>query len=116
MDRDEPVGDEERALSLASSPQKRSHTAPQKVVVTSENELVVVGIEASDRPGLLSDISKAISSLRLNIRHSEACVVGARSISVWRCEMVEAESIPDLEKIWSVVNVSIDWGNGGTTT
>lgn len=70
----------------------------------TEHDLVVIGIDTRDRPGLLLDISKGLSSLHLNLRHTEASVVGLRSISVWRCEMVETE-LPDLEEIWSMLNV-----------
>lgn len=75
-----------------------------KVVVTSENELVVIGVNANDRPGLLLDISKGLSRLNLNLRHTEARVVQHRSISIWRCELMNSE-ISDLEEIWSVLNV-----------
>jgi hypothetical protein len=71
---------------------------------------VVIGIDAHDRPGLLLDLSKGLSSLRLNLRHTEASVVGQRSLSVWRCELLES-SLPDLEEIWSVLNVSLTADN-----
>ena len=77
-----------------------------KVVVANEHELVVVGINAPDRPGLLLDVSKALSRLGMNLRHTEASVVKQRSISIWRCEMVDSD-LPDLEEIWSVLNVSL---------
>jgi hypothetical protein len=77
----------------------------QKVVVTSEHEFVVVGINAPDRLGLLLDVSKALSRLALNLRHTEASVVKQRSISIWRCELISSD-LPDLEEIWSVLNVS----------
>jgi predicted amino acid-binding ACT domain protein len=80
-------------------------TGAHKVVVTSENELVVIGVNANDRPGLLLDVSKGLSRLNLNLRHTEASVVQQRSLSIWRCELINSE-IADLEEIWSVLNVS----------
>jgi UTP:GlnB (protein PII) uridylyltransferase len=101
--RDEPTGDENRAFS---GQRKDPHaTAAHKVVVTSEHDFVVIGVDARDRPGLLLDVSKGLSRLNLNLRHTEASVVGSRSISIWRCELVDAE-LPDPEEIWSVLNVS----------
>ena len=85
-------------------------TAAHKVIVLPERDLVVIGIDARDRPGLMLDVSKGLSSLRLNLRHTEASVVGQRSLSVWRCEVLES-AIPDLEEIWSVLNVSSDSEN-----
>lgn len=74
--------------------------------MTSEYEFVVVGVNANDRPGLLLDISKGLLRLNLSLRHTEASVVGQRSISIWRCELLEND-LPDLEEIWSVLNVSV---------
>lgn len=86
---------------------KRKEPAPgaPQVVVTSDHEYVVIGVNAADRPGLLLDISKGLLRLNLSLRHTEAAVVGARSVSIWRCELIDSE-IPDLEEIWSVLNVS----------
>ena len=82
------------------------HTAPEaapKVVVTIEKDLVVVGVDARDRTGLLLDISKSLLRFHVQLRHTEAAVVGDRSISIWRCE-VRGTEIPDIEAIWSVLN------------
>ncbi len=96
VERDEP-----------SSPIKVVHPSASrhKVVVMTEHEIIAIGIEARDRPELLLDISKSLSSFKLNIRNTEATVVGTRSISVWRCELAEEEH-HDLEQIWSVLNLS----------
>ena len=97
------MGDERLLAS-----QKGIHTtAAHKVVVILEHDLVVIGVDVSDRPGLLLDISKALASLHLNVRHTEASVVQQRSISIWRCELIDSD-IPDLDAIWSVLNVSVD--------
>ena len=98
IERDEPV---------IGKKESDPTTAAHKVIVLPERDLVVIGIDAHDRPGLLLDLSKGLSSLRLNLRHTEASVVGQRSLSVWRCELLES-SLPDLEEIWSVLNVSSD--------
>jgi K+/H+ antiporter YhaU regulatory subunit KhtT len=81
-----------------------------KVVVTSEHGYVIVGIDTRDRPGLLLDISKGLLRLNLTLRHSEASVVKDRSISIWRCEVIGA-NLPDLEEIWSVMNVLLESTN-----
>jgi len=102
VERDEPVME------------KKENYAPlatHKVVVMTEHDLVVIGIDARDRPGLLLDVSKGLSSLRLNLRHTEASVVGQRSISVWRCESVET-ALPDLDEIWSVLNALLEVESG----
>ena len=104
--RDEPVEEEQ----LLASQKDITPTAAHKVVAVQENELVTIGVDVRDRPGLLLDISKAIVSLRLNIRHTEASVVNKRSISIWRCELIDSE-ILDLDAIWSVLNVSVDTCN-----
>jgi uncharacterized protein with PhoU and TrkA domain len=75
---------------------------------------VIVGVDARDRPGLLLDISKGLLRLNLTLRHSEASVVGDRSISIWRCEVIEAE-LPDLEEIWSVMNALLDSFDQGSS-
>jgi UTP:GlnB (protein PII) uridylyltransferase len=80
-------------------------TDATQVVVTADHEFVVIGANAQDRPGLLSDISKGLLRLNFSLHHAEAAVVGTRSISVWRCELMNSD-LPDLEEIWSVINVS----------
>jgi di/tricarboxylate transporter len=77
---------------------------PAKIVVTIDRDLVVAGINARDRPGLLLDISRGLLRLNLELRHTEAAVVDDRSISIWRCEGVDGTELPDLEEIWSVLN------------
>ena len=79
---------------------------PAKVVVAAEKDLIAVGINARDRPGLLLDVSKALLRLNLSLRHTEASVVGQRSLSIWRCELMDSD-LPDFEEIWSVLNVSL---------
>jgi hypothetical protein len=105
--RDEPMGDENLPIMRRNIGANRQSdfAGPHKVVVTTENELVGIGINANDRPGLLLDISKGLLRLNLSFRHTEASVVQQRSISVWRCELIDTE-VPDLEEIWSVLNVS----------
>lgn len=86
-------------------------TDPPQIVVTTDyhesgnHQLVLVGINARDRPGLLLDISKGLLRLELQLRHTEAAVIGERSISIWRCEFLGTQ-LPDVEEIWSVLNVS----------
>jgi K+/H+ antiporter YhaU regulatory subunit KhtT len=108
--RDEPTGDE--TLNVFHHHQHRNRrnndlVGPHKVVVTSDHEFVVIGVNVKDRPGLLLDISKGLSRLNLNLRHTEASVVGQRSISIWRCELMDSE-LADLEEIWSVLNALLE--------
>ena len=84
---------------------------PAKIVVTIEKDLVVVGINAHDRPGLLLDISKGLLRLELELHHTEAAVVAERSISVWRCQPIGTE-LPDLEEIWSVMSALLSPDTG----
>jgi di/tricarboxylate transporter len=84
---------------------------PTKIVVTVEKDLVVVGINAHDRPGLLLDISKGLLRLDLELHHTEAAVVAERSISVWRCQPIGTE-LPDLEEIWSIMNALLSTETG----
>eukprot|EP00977_Amphora_coffeiformis_P009247 scaffold2102_cov161-Amphora_coffeaeformis.AAC.31 len=84
---------------------------PTKINVTIEKDLVVVGVNARDRPGLLLDISKGLLRLELELHHTEAAVVADRSISIWRCQPIGTE-IPDLEEIWSVMNALLSTDTG----
>mmetsp|Transcript_29018 Transcript_29018/g.42804 ORF Transcript_29018/g.42804 Transcript_29018/m.42804 type:complete len:1236 (+) Transcript_29018:347-4054(+) len=99
--------DEHLSKSACSPRGQTDFVGAHKVVVTSEHELVVVGVNARDRPGLLLDISKGLLRLNLSLRHTEAAVVQQRSISIWRCELIDSE-IPDLEQIWSVLNALME--------
>lgn len=103
-----------KAKPLKRTPQQISNTYgndPAKIVVTIDGDLVVAGINAPDRAGLLLDISKGLLRLDLQLHHTEAAVRDDRSLSVWRCECIGTE-IPDLEEIWSVLNalLSIEGG------
>ncbi|KAL3922634.1 MAG: hypothetical protein SGILL_002104 [Bacillariaceae sp.] len=114
--RDDPTEEEDQYLHKATPRKERQPTVAgaHKVVVTSEHGYVIVGIDTRDRPGLLLDISKGLLRLNLTLRHSEASVVADRSISIWRCEVIGSE-LPDLEEIWSVMNVLLESTNQGGT-
>lgn len=111
--REEPTTEEDHILHLASPKKKNQPTksGAHKVVVTSDYNNVIVGVDAIDRPGLLLDISKGLLRLNLTLRHSEASVVADRSISIWRCEVIDAD-LPDLEEIWSVMNTLLESTGG----
>ena len=81
--------------------------APPKIVAHDDplSNFVVVAISASDRPGLLLDISKTLIRLGLNFHKTEASVLDGRSLSLWRCQVLEG-GVSDIEEIWSVMNVS----------
>ena len=84
---------------------------PAKIVVTADKDLVIVGINAKDRTGLMLDISKGLLRLNLQLHHTEAAVRAGRSISIWRCEPTGTE-LPDLEEIWSVLNALLSNESG----
>ena len=100
---------------------------PATVVVapdptTSKKNVILIGINAPDRTGLLHDISKGLSRLSLQALRTEASVVGLRSISIWRCEVLGAlrrerrrkygVDEGDVEEIWSVLNALLEAEGG----
>ena len=114
--REEPTQVEDQYLrkDIGVKRPLRSDESAHKVIVTSEQDFVIVGVDARDRPGLLLDISKGLLQLHLTLRHSEASVVGNRSLSIWRCEVIEAE-LPDIEEIWSLMNTLLETFDQGTS-
>lgn len=101
--------------------------APATVVVapdptTSKKNVILIGINAPDRPGLLHDISKGLNRLSLQALRTEANVVGLRSVSIWRCEVGGAlrrerrlrygVDEGDVEEIWSVLNALLETEGG----
>lgn len=122
MDRDESdtipvVNTSRRPLVKQTSkkvvfpPMRRSITAIPKIVATIEKDLVVVGVDARDRPGLLLDISKGLLQFNLQLHHTEAAVVEGRSLSIWRCEPIGAE-IVDVEQVWTVLTALLEGHHG----
>jgi len=92
--------------------------APTKIVSVvdtddpdSEQQLVLVGVNTRDRSGLLLDISKTLIRLGLNFHRTEAMVIDSRSLSLWRCEVVE-NGTADIEEIWSVLNAMLEVNSG----
>jgi Trk K+ transport system NAD-binding subunit len=49
----------------------------------------VLGVSATDRPGLLHDISQGLNRLRVQLLHCEASVVANRSVSIWRLQSMD---------------------------
>ncbi len=91
-----------------------SATAPPKIVAVADkddHQLVIIGINARDRPGLLLDISKTLIRLGLNFHRTEALVLDGRSLSLWRCEVLEKVA-SDIEEIWSVLNAMLEINSG----
>ena len=88
---------------------------PPVIVVTTDtynnNGSVLVGVEAPDRPGLLLDISKGLLRLHLELKHTEAKVIGERSLSIWRCECIKVE-LPDLDEVWTVLSALLEGSTG----
>jgi di/tricarboxylate transporter len=79
----------------------------QLLVALDETEqTVLVGVDCEDHPGLLMHISDGIGQQGYNLKHSEAKVIGDRSLSVWRCEaphtaIANGTTLPDLDELWS---------------
>ena len=92
-----------RRHSLSSS-----SVDPAKVVVAKDQDMLFIGVDSRDRPGLLLEISKALLRLNLQLHHTEAAVVDGRSLSVWRSESSVGAGIVDQEEIWTVLTVSLD--------
>ncbi|KAL7518562.1 hypothetical protein ACHAWX_003377 [Stephanocyclus meneghinianus] len=82
-----------------------SLNGPAKVVAVFDtqdlHDVVIIGVNAHDRPGLLLDISRRLHSMGLQLHHTEAAVVSTRSFSVWRCELLEEDSNVDADEILS---------------
>jgi len=83
---------------------------PAQILVTSDNaaqgqDLIIIGVSSHDRPGLLSEISKCLARMKLQCHRTEAAVVGLRSYSVWRCELLESNGNDLNKKIWESLKV-----------
>lgn len=88
---------------------------PAKIVVLTDTrgsqQMVIVGIDARDRPGLLLDISRGLLRMNLQLHHTEASVVEERSVSIWRCEVLD-EGVSDIEEIWDILNALLEYESG----
>jgi UTP:GlnB (protein PII) uridylyltransferase len=83
---------------------------PAQILVTSDNaaqgqDLIIIGVSNHDRPGLLSEISKCLARMKLQCHRTEAAVVGLRSYSVWRCELLESNGNDLNKNIWESLKV-----------
>lgn len=83
---------------------------PAKVIVVVESQdledVIIIGITSHDRPCLLRDISCGIGDLGLQVHHTEASVVQSRSISVWRCALIDGGRNPDEAEMQGILSVS----------
>jgi len=112
--------DAEGTTNIRSLPlQQHRRNANAKIVVVSDTSgddarpLVVVAVDARDRPGLLLDVSKTLIRLGLNFHHTEAIVgENQRSLSLWRCEVLKDGGVSDIEEIWSVLSAMLEDGSG----
>jgi hypothetical protein len=76
------------------------------VALDETEQTVLVGVDCEDHPGLLMRTSDGIGQQGYNLKHSEAKVIGDRSLSVWRCEAphtatASGTTLPDLDELWS---------------
>ena len=99
------------------APKEAKLTGPAKVVVSIDtqdlDEVVIVAVNANDRPGLLLEISRGLHSLGLELHHTEASVMEGRSISIWRCAFIDDGGHPDAIEIETVLNETLDNIQGG---
>ena len=97
-------------LELAQRENKLS--GPSKVVVAIDTQdledVVIVGINAVDRPGLLLDISRGLHSLGLQLHHTEASVILCRSISIWRCALIDEDGNANAAEMQTVLSRTIE--------
>ena len=96
---------------LDSAPRESRLAGPAKIVVVIDTQdledMVIVGINVTDRPGLLLDISRGLHSLGLQLHHTEASVILSRSISIWRCALIDdGEVAPNAEEMQAILSVS----------
>lgn len=80
-----------------SALQTREKLAPPRVVAFPDDAapdlMMFIAVDVADRPGVLRDVSDCLSrTMALQLRFTEAAVVSQRSISIWRCEVVERGS------------------------
>ncbi|KAL7469645.1 hypothetical protein ACHAXS_009900 [Conticribra weissflogii] len=94
-------------------------TETRTIVAEHEDQdLLVLAIDAPDRPGLLLDISKCLARLSLELRHTEAAVRNGRSLSIWRCQSSSSSSSSDgaaddrTSEIWLVLQSLFAKGSG----
>ncbi len=104
-----PCGDEVEPLvseSLLTINLLSNENDPPQIIVHVDDDLAIIGVNCTDRSGVLQDISECITRLNLQCRRTEAIVFCLRSISVWRCELLNKGGV-DAEEIWEAVRVSL---------
>lgn len=88
----------------------QSTSPATKIIVTSDafhtKGAVMIGIDCYDRAGLLMEISKAIFSQNLQLKHSEAKVIDGRSLSIWRCQTIESAEI-EIEELYTALSTKL---------
>lgn len=93
---------------LDSAPRDPIFAGPAKVIVVVDSQdlehVIIIGINSHDRPGLLRDISRGIGNLGLQVHHTEASVIQSRSISVWRCELIDGGGNLDAAEMQAVLS------------
>ncbi len=89
-------------------------TARVVVAIQEDQDLVVVGIDTRDRPGLLLDISKCLARLHLELHHTEAASRCSRSLSIWRCEPSYGGN-ELISEIWLVIHLLLSTSGAEAT-
>lgn len=82
-------------LSLASS------LSPPKIVVAVDGQIVLIGVNAPDRLGLMRSISSELAQMQYQLHHTAAAVVHKRSLSVWRAKPLALDDdAAVVEDVW----------------
>jgi len=106
---------------LDPTPKESKLSGPAKIIVAIDTQdledVVIVGINVMDRPGLLLDISRGLHSLGLQLHHTEASVIQGRSISIWRCSLIDdGEVTPDDHKMQAALSSLLENEGGAGAT
>mmetsp|Transcript_25509 Transcript_25509/g.54881 ORF Transcript_25509/g.54881 Transcript_25509/m.54881 type:complete len:1149 (+) Transcript_25509:308-3754(+) len=103
-----------------SAPRESRLSGPAKVVVAVDaqdlEDVVLVGINANDRPGLLLEISRGLHTLGLQLHHTEASVIKSRSVSIWRCALIDEGGHPDASEMQAVLSSLLENEGGAGAT
>ncbi|KAL7547487.1 hypothetical protein ACHAWF_010781 [Thalassiosira exigua] len=86
-------------------------TTDMQPAVTFASNVEVVENEAG-QPGLLLDISRGLHNLGLQLHHTEASVIHGRSISTWRCGLIDDGANPDEGEMQAVLTSLLESEGG----
>jgi Trk K+ transport system NAD-binding subunit len=96
----------EDAVRGTPSNYNNSSQNKDRIIVTRQKGVLILAVDAPDRPGLLLDISKCLARLHLDLLHTEAAVLEGRSLSIWRGHPTD-DSEAFLIEVWSALHALI---------